>query len=95
MAYSIRLALSGVQALATLSGAAHTVRNYTVRKYKVIKMAEENKKVTDTELSDDQLKDVAGGNDVHKTRLEHLDNQTKSVENVQETRLEHLDNQTK
>ena len=73
-----------------LFGSAQTVRNY-----KVIKMAEDNKNVTDTELSDDQLQEVAGGKDVHKTRLEHLDNQTKSVDDVQDTRLEHLDNQTK
>jgi len=59
-------------------------------------MAEQDKTVNqDQELSEDQLKDVAGGKDVHKRRLEHLDNQTKSVDNIQETRLEHLDNQTK
>lgn len=49
----------------------------------------------DTQLSDEQLKDVAGGKNVHQRRIEHLDNQTKAVDNVQETRLEHLDNQTK
>ncbi|MGD1864567.1 MAG: hypothetical protein ACFB0D_08430 [Phormidesmis sp.] len=59
-------------------------------------MAEQDKKVTQNEeLSEDQLKEVAGGKDVHQRRIEHLDNQTKSVDNVQETRLEHLDNQTK
>ncbi|MEM8501654.1 MAG: hypothetical protein AAF716_00705 [Cyanobacteria bacterium P01_D01_bin.1] len=59
-------------------------------------MAEENKNVTqDAELSEDQLKEVAGGKDIQKTRLEHLDNQTKSVDDIQETRLEHLDSQTK
>ncbi len=57
---------------------------------------EDNKKVTESEqLSEDQLKEVAGGKGVHAQRLEHLDNQTKSVDNVQETRLDHLDNQTK
>lgn len=49
----------------------------------------------DEQISDDQLKEVAGGNNVHKLRLEHLDNQTKAVEDIQSTRLEHLDNQTK
>ncbi|MEM9945232.1 MAG: hypothetical protein AAF810_04125 [Cyanobacteria bacterium P01_D01_bin.36] len=59
-------------------------------------MAEQDKKVTQNEeLSEDQLKEVAGGKDVHQRRIEHLDNQTKSVDNVQEARLEHLDNQTK
>lgn len=58
-------------------------------------MAEENKNVKNDQLSEDELKEVAGGTDVHKRRLEHLDNQTKSVENIQETRLEHLDSQTK
>mgnify|MGYP001796903155 FL=1 len=58
-------------------------------------MAEDNKTVKNDELSEDQLKEVAGGTDVHKRRLEHLDNQTKSVENIQEPRLEQLDNQTK
>ncbi|MGD1898466.1 MAG: hypothetical protein ACFB16_16105 [Phormidesmis sp.] len=59
-------------------------------------MAEENKSVQqDEQLSEDQLNEVAGGKNVHERRIEHLDNQTKSVENVQETRLEHLDNQTK
>ncbi|MEM6867274.1 MAG: hypothetical protein AAGB19_01350 [Cyanobacteria bacterium P01_F01_bin.3] len=59
-------------------------------------MAEQDKKVTQSEeLSEDQLKEVAGGKNVHQRRIEHLDNQTKSVDDVQETRLEHLDNQTK
>ncbi|NEQ51444.1 MAG: hypothetical protein F6K11_15100 [Leptolyngbya sp. SIO3F4] len=50
---------------------------------------------TDEQISDEQLSEVSGGNSVHKTRLEHLDSQTKSVKDIQETRLEHLDNQTK
>ena len=59
-------------------------------------MAEENKNVqSDEQLSEDQLKEVSGGKNVHERRIEHLDNQTKSVENVQETRLEQLDNSTK
>ncbi len=49
----------------------------------------------DEQISDEQLSDVAGGNSVHKTRLEHLDNQSKSVKDIQETRLDHLDNQSK
>lgn len=57
-------------------------------------MAEQDK-TKDVQLSEDELKEVAGGNSVHKQRLEHLDNQTKSVDNVQETRLEQLDNSTK
>ena len=58
---------------------------------------EDSKKAPETEeqLSEDQLKDVAGGKGVHAQRLEHLDNQTKSVDNIQETRLDQLDNQTK
>ncbi len=69
---------------------------------------EEQKKVTveqdaseqDASLSDDELTEVAGGTNIQKTRLEFLDNQSKSVGNksvddVQKTRLEHLDNQTK
>lgn len=58
-------------------------------------MAEQDKSVNNEQLSEDQLKEVAGGKDIQKRRLEHLDNQTKSVDNIQETRLEHLDNQTK
>ena len=59
-------------------------------------MENQDKNVTnDAQLSEDQLKDVAGGKDIHKRRLEHLDNQTKSVDDIQETRLERLDNPTK
>ncbi len=59
-------------------------------------MSEETKNIqADEQISDEQLTEVSGGNSVHKTRLEHLDNQTKSVKDIQETRLEHLDNQTK
>ena len=50
---------------------------------------------TQEQLSDDQLENVSGGNSVHKQRLEHLDNQTKAVDDIQAARLEHLDNQTK
>jgi len=49
----------------------------------------------DEQISEEQLKEVAGGKNIHKLRLEHLDNQTKAVEDIQTTRLEHLDNQTK
>ena len=59
-------------------------------------MAEENKNVTqDEQLSEEQLQEVSGGKNVHNRRLEHLDNQTKSVDDIQETRLEQLDSQTK
>ncbi|MEL6158613.1 MAG: hypothetical protein AAFR18_05260 [Cyanobacteria bacterium J06627_32] len=60
-------------------------------------MEEQNKNVSNdnAQLSEDQLKEVAGGKNIQQRRLEHLDNQTKSVENIQETRLEHLDTQTK
>ena len=59
-------------------------------------MTEETKNIqVDEQISDEQLAEVSGGNSVHKTRLEHLDNQTKSVKDIQETRLDHLDNQTK
>ena len=59
-------------------------------------MEEQNKNVVqDAQLSDDDLKEVAGGANLQQRRLEHLDNQTKSVDDVQKTRLEHLDNQTK
>lgn len=59
-------------------------------------MEEQTKNIqADEQVSDEQLSEVSGGNTVHKTRLEHLDNQTKSVKDIQETRLEHLDNQTK
>ncbi|MEL6470353.1 MAG: hypothetical protein AAFP20_22100 [Cyanobacteria bacterium J06614_10] len=59
-------------------------------------MEEQNKNVSnDAQLSEDQLKEVAGGKNIQQRRLEHLDNQTKSVDDIQETRLEHLDSQTK
>ena len=59
-------------------------------------MAEQDKTVNqEAQLSEDQLKEVAGGKDIHKRRIEQLDSSTKSVENVQETRLEELDNSTK
>jgi len=59
-------------------------------------MAEETKSVQqDEQLSEEQLKDVAGGKNIQERRLEHLDSQTKSVDDIQETRLEHLDTQTK
>ncbi|MEM9486833.1 MAG: hypothetical protein AAGA83_24430 [Cyanobacteria bacterium P01_F01_bin.116] len=58
-------------------------------------MEEQNKNVTDEQLSDDQLQDVAGGNKVQEQRLEHLDNQTKSVKDIQAERLDQLDQSTK
>ena len=58
-------------------------------------MEEQNKSVSDEQLSDDQLKDVAGGNKVQEQRLEHLDNQSKSVKDIQSERLDQLDQRTK
>ncbi|ESA32517.1 hypothetical protein N836_24690 [Leptolyngbya sp. Heron Island J] len=59
-------------------------------------MTEETKNIqSDEQISDEQLTEVSGGNSLHQTRLEHLDNQTKSVKDIQQARLEHLDNQTK
>ncbi len=57
-------------------------------------MAEQDKS-KDVQLSEDELKEVAGGTDVHKRRLEHLDNQSKSVDDIQKTRLDQLGNSTK
>jgi len=46
-------------------------------------------------VTDDQLEGVAGGNSIHKRRLEHLETQdsSKSVKdiNIQQTRLDELD----
>ncbi|ESA38351.1 hypothetical protein N836_02295 [Leptolyngbya sp. Heron Island J] len=39
--------------------------------------------------------DARTKNSVHKLRLEHLNNQTKAVENIQSARLEALDARTK
>ena len=58
-------------------------------------MEEQNKAATDEQLSDEQLKDVAGGNKVQEQRLEHLDNQSKSVKDIQAERLDQLDQQSK
>ncbi len=56
---------------------------------------EQDKSVTqDAQLSDDELQEVAGGSNVQKLRLEHLDNQTKSVDDIQKTRIEKLDTQS-
>ena len=51
----------------------------------------EQDKSKDVQLSEDELKEVAGGTDIHKQRLEHLDSRSKSVDDIQKTRLEHLD----
>lgn len=58
-------------------------------------MEEQNKKATDEQLSDDQLKDVAGGNKLQEQRLEHLDNQSKAVKDIQSERLDQLDQSNK
>ncbi len=59
-------------------------------------MQEQDKTVSqDDQLSDDELKEVAGGNNIQKTRLDQLDSQSKSVDDIQKTRLDQLDSQTK
>lgn len=59
-------------------------------------MEEQTKNIqSDEQVSDEQLSEVSGGNSLHKIRLEHLDNQSKSVKDIQAARLEHLDNQSK
>ncbi len=58
-------------------------------------MEEQNKSVSDEQLSDEQLQDVAGGNKLQEQRLEHLDNQSKSVKDIQPERLDQLDQRTK
>lgn len=57
-------------------------------------MTENNKtNPTNEQVSEEQLKDVSGGNKIHKKRLEALDTRdsSKSIENIQATRLENLD----
>lgn len=59
---------------------------------------EENKTPQSDQLSDDQLKDVAGGASVQQRRLDRQDVGTKSaksVDDIQDARLDHQDNQTK
>ncbi|MEO1622976.1 MAG: hypothetical protein AAFU53_18340 [Cyanobacteria bacterium J06632_3] len=59
-------------------------------------MEDQNKTAkTEEQLSEQQLESVSGGNKLHQQRLEHLDTQTKAVDDIQATRLDHLDNQTK
>ncbi|MEM6254217.1 MAG: hypothetical protein AAF821_14970 [Cyanobacteria bacterium P01_D01_bin.156] len=58
-------------------------------------MEEQNKNASDQQLSDEQLENVAGGNKLQEQRLDHLDNQAKSVKDIQTERLDHLDNQAK
>ena len=58
-------------------------------------MEEQNKQAADQQLSDEQLENVSGGNKVHEQRLEHLDNQSKSVKDIQAERLDQLDERTK
>jgi len=56
-------------------------------------MTDNNANQVNDQLSDDQLKDVAGGNKIQKKRLDALDTRdsSKSVDNVQEARLDALD----
>ena len=42
-----------------------------------------------------EVLDTRTKNGVHKLRLEHLNNQTKAVDNIQQTRLDVLDTRTK
>ena len=58
-------------------------------------MEEQNKSVSDEQLSDEQLEDVAGGNKLQQQSLEHRDNQSKSVKDIQQERLDQLDSSTK
>lgn len=52
---------------------------------------QEKKPTQDAQLSEDELRKVAGGNDANKQRLDRLNSQDGSVENVQEARLERMD----
>ena len=57
-------------------------------------MSEQNQNApTDGQISDDQLKDVVGGNKIQKKRLDALDTRdsSKSVDDIQATRLDQLD----
>ena len=56
-------------------------------------MSEQNKNTADGQISDDQLKDVVGGNKIQKKRLDALDTRdsSKSVDDIQQTRLDQLD----
>ena len=59
-------------------------------------MTENSKNTNPAEnVSDEQLEDVAGGNSIHKRRIELLEthNSSKSVKdiNIQQTRLDALD----
>ncbi|MEM6450976.1 MAG: hypothetical protein AAF703_11735 [Cyanobacteria bacterium P01_D01_bin.105] len=61
-------------------------------------MAENTNNVQkDDAISDEQLKNVSGGNKIQKQRLEQLDthDSSKSVEDIQAERLTQLDNSTK
>ncbi len=52
---------------------------------------QEKKPTQDAQLSEDELKSVAGGNDANKQRLNDLNSQGGSVEDIQEARLERMD----
>lgn len=55
-------------------------------------MEDPKKKPTqDAQLSEDELKKVAGGSDTSKTRLDALNGQDGSVEDIQQARLERMD----
>lgn len=58
-------------------------------------MSEQNPDQTkqNAQLSEDETKDVAGGNSIQKRRLEALDarDSSKGIDNIQKARLEALD----
>lgn len=58
-------------------------------------MEDQKKKPTkDAQLSEDELKKVAGGSDASKN-LKHQNSQDGSVDNIQEARLERMDDRGK
>ena len=55
-------------------------------------MEDPKKKPTqDAQLSEDELKNVAGGNDASKRPLKQQNSQDGSVEDIQQARLERMD----
>ena len=56
---------------------------------------QEKKPTQDAQLSEDELKKVAGGSDTSKSRLRNLNDQDGSVENIQEARPERMDARNK
>ena len=56
---------------------------------------QEKRPTQDAQLSEDELKQVAGGNDANKQRLDNLNSQGGSVDDIQEARLERMDARSK